>query len=122
MSIPGWDEQSPFGRQRGPNGLVIGPDTGQMNPDEEVPTAPVVAGTPLDLASAAWMRASSAALWACRIAASWTKTCSFTLIECSVSRFAARASASCSCVEISCCVTACCCDAWPRTMAVSAAA
>jgi hypothetical protein len=35
MSIPGWKEQSPFGRQRGPNGLVTGPATGQIRPDDD---------------------------------------------------------------------------------------
>src|SRR5262245_2514726 len=35
MSMPGWNEQSPFGRQREPYGLAIGPCTGQMNPDDD---------------------------------------------------------------------------------------
>src|SRR5712691_2228491 len=34
MSIPGWISHTPL-RQRGPNGLVIGPCTGQMNPADE---------------------------------------------------------------------------------------
>ena len=39
MSMPGCDEQSPLPRQREPNGLVIGPFTGQMNPDAEAADA-----------------------------------------------------------------------------------
>ncbi|MFL6014060.1 MAG: hypothetical protein ACJ74P_07205, partial [Gaiellaceae bacterium] len=35
MSMPGWNEQSPFERQRGPNGLAIGPWTGQIRPEDE---------------------------------------------------------------------------------------
>ena len=31
MSIPGWTAQTPW-KQRGPNGLVIGPLTGQISP------------------------------------------------------------------------------------------
>src|SRR5262249_24313433 len=41
MSIPGCDEQSPLPRQREPNGLVIGPFTGQMNPDADGSPFPV---------------------------------------------------------------------------------
>ena len=33
--MPGWNEQSPFGRQRGPNGLAIGPWTGQIRPEDD---------------------------------------------------------------------------------------
>jgi hypothetical protein len=35
MSIPGWNEQSPFARQRAPKGLAIGPWTGQISPEDD---------------------------------------------------------------------------------------
>src|SRR3954471_20824320 len=70
MSSPGCDEQSPLPRQREPNGLVIGPFTGQMNPDAEAwppPVAPAARGPdrPAAARSAAWILAASAELSAC---------------------------------------------------------
>src|SRR5580765_3822681 len=116
MSMPGCDEQSPLPRQREPNGLVIGPFTGQMKPDADgwpLPLEPlgadgVDAARAAAAASAAWILAASAALCDWSALASATNSCSFTLIDDSVSRFVARAVASCSCDEMSCSVTACC--------------
>src|SRR6478672_8392375 len=105
MSIPGCDEQSPLPRQREPNGLVIGPFTGQMNPDADDSPFPVdplgadgVAAVRAAAArSAAWIFAASAALSDCSALASATNSCSFTWIDDKVSRFVARAVASCCC-------------------------
>src|SRR5260221_4091804 len=87
MSTPGWNEQSPFDRQRGPYGLVIGPCTGQTKPDAG--SAPVPPVEP-DARSAALIRASSWALCARSAFASPTNRCSLTWIELSVSRFDER--------------------------------
>src|SRR5512132_2139366 len=109
MSMPGWNEQSPFGRQRGPYGLLIGPLTGQTRPDADgVPDEPDVdpdADGPL---SAARIRSASAALTATSLRASSANTFSFTLIDDSVARFELTAVSSCCCVETSCCVPDCC--------------
>src|SRR5205823_7938718 len=102
MSIPGWNEQSPFGRQRDPNGLAIGPWTGQISPDddgagagvgllgaaEDEPDDVLVGGAAraaaaraaaARAAAAAWaarMRAASAALWLASCCDSFTSSCS----------------------------------------------
>src|SRR3954452_23658344 len=112
MSRPGCEEQSPLPRQREPNGLVIGPFTGQMNPDAD--------GWPLALEPdagaaeraaarcAAWIFAESAALSACRDFDSATNSLSSTLIDESVSPFYVRATVSCCCDALSSAATACC--------------
>jgi hypothetical protein len=69
MSIPGWKPP-----QRGPNGLVIGPLTGQMKPA----ALGVGGGLPLSLfVSAARMRAANAALAAWIACASLIAACSW---------------------------------------------
>src|SRR6266536_4972869 len=87
MSIPGWNAQSPFGRQRGPYGLVIGPFTGQIRPDADGAGVPVEPdddgdgdGDGAGLAWAARIRAASAALIATSWFASSANAFSFTLI------------------------------------------
>src|SRR3954447_26446069 len=119
MSIPGWNEQSPFPRHREPNGLVIGPFTGQMNPDAEgVPLLPLAAGGGGADLAAAWIFAASEALTAWSALASSTNSFSFTLIDDSVARLESTAVSSCCCVETSCCVTDCCSAVRARIAAV----
>src|SRR4051794_40921443 len=95
MSSPGCDEQSPLPRQREPNGLVIGPFTGQMNPEAEGCPSPLEpAAGPGERAEAArwaaWIFAESAALSACSDFASATSSPASPLIDESVSRFDVR--------------------------------
>src|SRR6266498_2055449 len=122
MSIPGWKEQSPFARQRGPYGLVSVPLTGQIKPEEDG------GGIPLDggeegvgdgALCAAWIFAASVALTAASSFASSTNCFSLTLIDERVERFASRAVASCCCVEINCAVTTCCWSVRARIADVS---
>src|SRR3954452_11571111 len=113
MSSPGCDEQSPLPRQREPNALVIGPFTGQMNPEADgwpLPLEPEAGAGERAAAArcAAWNLAESAALSACSAFDSATNSLSSTLIDESVSRFDVRATASCCCDEISSAATACC--------------
>src|SRR6266702_6943893 len=97
MSIPGWISQMPF-RQRGPNGLVIGPCTGQMNPADEG----VAAGAPDVDDDDARIFAASAALSACSPFISTWNAFSFVFTCARFSRFVRRAAPSCTCDEISC--------------------
>src|SRR5215212_8623801 len=85
MSIPGWNEQSPFGRHRGPYGLVIGPLTGQIRSEAETagagsPVDPDDAGGGAARASAARIRAASDELSAASCLASSVNAFSLTLI------------------------------------------
>src|SRR5215211_2759224 len=86
MSMPGWNEQSPFARQRGPYGLVIGPLTGQISPEADGAGLPVDPdpdpedGAGAGRLSAARIRAASDALRATSCLASSAKTFSLTLI------------------------------------------
>src|ERR1043165_427023 len=108
MSRPGCEEQSPLPRQREPKGLVIGPFTGQMNPDADGRPLPVDPEIGAAARCAASIPAASAARSACSDLASATNSVSSTLIDESVSRFDVRAVASCCCDEISSAVTVCC--------------
>src|SRR3954452_23900091 len=108
MSRPGWDEQSPLPRQRDPNGLVIGPFTGQMKPEADGWPLPLEPAAGAAARWAAWIFAESVALSACSDFDSLTNSLSSTLIDESVSRFDVRATASCCCDAISSAATACC--------------
>src|SRR5580765_9080796 len=98
MSMPGWTEQSPFPRQREPNGLVIGPFTGQMNPEADG-ASPLPLDTGGAVRAAAWIFAASEALTAWSAFASSTNDFSFTLIDDNVACFESNAVWSCCCVE-----------------------
>src|ERR1051326_1374082 len=120
MSIPGWNEQSPFGRERGPYGLVIGPLTGQIKPDDDG------AGVPCELddagrLSAARIFAASDALTAASCLASSLNLLWSTLIDARVARFESSAVDSCCCDDTSCSVTVCCWSVRARIAAVSVA-
>src|SRR3954469_2323492 len=125
MSMPGWNEQSPFGRQRGPYGLVIGPLTGQIRPDDEASGAPPPddeeGGGVAGRASAARIREAREALTAASCLASSANLLLSILIEESVERFESSAVESCDCDETSCAVTLCCRSVRARMTAVSAA-
>src|SRR5262245_50367642 len=92
MSIPGWNEQSPLPRHRDPNGLVIGPLTGQMKPEEDTvvlelpPDAAAVGGGGAGWLSAAWIFAARSELTACSAFDSWTNSRSFTVIDARLER------------------------------------
>src|SRR5438477_11904597 len=89
MSMPGWNERAPFGRQRGPYGLVIGPLTGQIRPEEETAgAAPPEGGDDGEGEGAAAARLSAARICAAReeltaasFLASSANALSFTLID-----------------------------------------